>query len=87
MAPRFVVPRSVFRVAGRRAAQPAFFRYNSSSATRASQIAQFAAQAEKPSAMEASVPLLWAICGGLTYVAFNRQSNADTANVDKLIIV
>lgn len=37
---------------------------------------------------EAAVPLLWAVCGALTYTAWNRmdQKNAG-GNVEKLLIV
>jgi hypothetical protein len=39
-------------------------------------------------AMEAGVPVMWAVCGALTYTAWNRMdaSNA-SGNVEKLIIV
>ncbi|KAF1849217.1 uncharacterized protein K460DRAFT_279581 [Cucurbitaria berberidis CBS 394.84] len=74
--------------AGKRAA-PAALRYNSSSSSsRAARVIEIAAQAERPSGAEAGVPALWAVCGALTYAAWNRM-NEQTAgeNVEKLLIV
>jgi len=47
-----------------------------------------AAQAEKPSAVEASVPVMWAVCGVLCYTAFSRVEEANGKEaVETLLIV
>ena len=39
-------------------------------------------------AAEAAVPVMWAVCGALTYTAWNRMSERSAGdNVEKLIIV
>jgi hypothetical protein len=39
-------------------------------------------------AVEAGVPVLWAVCGALTYTAWMRMDERTAGdNVDKLIIV
>jgi hypothetical protein len=39
-------------------------------------------------AAEAAVPVMWAVCGALTYTAWNRMdSNNASGNVEKLLIV
>ncbi|KAL1591799.1 hypothetical protein SLS59_010071 [Nothophoma quercina] len=66
----------------------AFVRYNSSSSTsRAARIVEMAGQVEKPSALEASVPVMWAVCGALTYTAWIRMDGRKGDEVEKLIIV
>jgi len=45
-----------------------------------------AARAEKPSPLEASVPVMWAVCGVLTYTAFNRIQEG-SGDVETLLIV
>ncbi|KAJ4334662.1 hypothetical protein N0V87_006698 [Didymella glomerata] len=65
----------------------AFVRYNSSSTSRAARIVEMAGQVEKPSALEASVPVMWAVCGALTYTAWNRMEGRKGDEVEKLIIV
>ncbi|KAF1927588.1 uncharacterized protein M421DRAFT_421428 [Didymella exigua CBS 183.55] len=66
----------------------AFVRYNSSSSTsRAARVVEMAGQVEKPSALEASVPVMWAVCGALTYTAWNRMDGRQGDEVEKLIIV
>jgi len=74
--------------AGKRAA-PAAFRANSSSSTsRAARIVEIAAQAERPNPAEAAVPVMWAVCGALTYAAWNRMDQRTAGdNVEKLLIV
>ncbi|KAF1939263.1 hypothetical protein EJ02DRAFT_259710 [Clathrospora elynae] len=68
---------------------PAAFRYNSSSSSsRAARVIEMAAQAERPTAAEAAVPVMWAVCGLLTYTAWNRMSERTAGeNVEKLLIV
>ncbi|OSS43394.1 hypothetical protein B5807_11992 [Epicoccum nigrum] len=69
----------------------AFVRFNSSSSSstsRAARIVEMAGQVEKPSALEASVPVMWAVCGALTYTAWNRMDGRKgDDSVEKLIIV
>lgn len=74
--------------AGKRAA-PAAVRYNSSSSSsRAARVIEMAAQAERPSGAEAAVPVMWAVCGALTYTAWNRMTERNAGeNVEKLLIV
>ncbi|KAF2740106.1 hypothetical protein EJ04DRAFT_559132 [Polyplosphaeria fusca] len=87
MALRFALPKRFpinAALAGKRT--PASFRYNST-ASPAGTIAQLAAAAEKPSPLEASVPVMWAICGGLIYAAWNRIDERETESVEKLLIV
>jgi hypothetical protein len=64
-------------------------RYNSSSSSSsAARIVEMAAQAERPSAAEAAVPVMWAVTAGLGYAAWNRMSERSAgANVEKLLIV
>lgn len=38
-------------------------------------------------ALEASVPVMWAVCGALTYTAWNRMDGRKGDEVEKLIIV
>jgi hypothetical protein len=75
----------MFRIATRlplRAARTPFVRYNSST-TGASRIVQLAGQVERPSAIEASVPVMWAVCGALVFTAFNRvEERAGSENVE-----
>ncbi|KZM20717.1 uncharacterized protein EKO05_0007929 [Ascochyta rabiei] len=66
----------------------AFVRYNSSSSTSSTaRIINMAGQVEKPSVLEASVPVMWAICGALTYTAWNRMEGRKGDEVERLIIV
>ncbi|KAJ8104878.1 hypothetical protein OPT61_g10517 [Boeremia exigua] len=65
----------------------AFVRYNSSTTSRASRIVEMAGQVEKPHVLEASVPVMWAVCGALTYTAWNRMEGRKGDEVEKLIIV
>ncbi|OAK95309.1 hypothetical protein IQ06DRAFT_232266 [Phaeosphaeriaceae sp. SRC1lsM3a] len=76
-----------FRPITSAAARPVRFN-SSSSASSAARVIQMASQAERPNTAEAAVPLLWAVCGALTYTAWNRmdQKNAG-GNVEKLLIV
>ncbi|KAH3999205.1 hypothetical protein HBI56_083830 [Parastagonospora nodorum] len=64
-------------------------RFNSSSSSSsAARVMQMAAQAERPNATEAAVPVMWAVCGALTYTAWNRMDERTAGgNVEKLIIV
>ena len=64
-------------------------RFNSSSsASSAARVFQMASQAERPSNAEAAVPLLWIVCGALTYTAWNRMEERTAGeNVEKLLIV
>ena len=64
-------------------------RFNSSStSSSAARMMEMAAQAERPNAAEAAVPLAWVACGALTYAAWNRMSERSAAsNVEKLLIV
>ena len=68
---------------------PATIRYNSTtSSSRAARVMEIAAQAEKPSPMEATVPIMWAICGALTFTAWRRiEEKSGQENVEKLLIV
>ena len=92
MAPRFAplvrLPITTAALAAKRTA-PATLRLNSNtSSSRAARVIEIAAQAEKPSAMEAAVPAMWAVCGALIYTAWNRvDEKSGVENVDKLIIV
>ncbi|KAF2686899.1 hypothetical protein K458DRAFT_386864 [Lentithecium fluviatile CBS 122367] len=91
MAPRLApivrLPITTFSLAGKRT--PAFARFNSNtSSSRAARVIEMAAQAEKPSALETAVPVMWAVCGGLIYTAWNRVEEKSGAEcVDKLLIV
>ncbi|KAF2644037.1 hypothetical protein P280DRAFT_515011 [Massarina eburnea CBS 473.64] len=91
MAFRFMLPNRLPITAASFAAKrvPATVRYNSSSNSgRASRVIQIAAQAEKPNAMEATVPIMWVLCGGLIFTAWNRiEEKSGQENVDKLLIV
>ncbi|KAL1592645.1 hypothetical protein SLS60_011061 [Paraconiothyrium brasiliense] len=81
MAPRFALP---VRLPIRTFRAPA--RFNSNTSTRAARVIEMAAQAEKPSALEAGVPVMWAVCGGLIYTAWNRVEERDGAeNVQKVL--
>ncbi|KAI8943329.1 hypothetical protein NX059_001346 [Plenodomus lindquistii] len=68
---------------------PAAARFNSSSSSStAARVIQMAAEAERPSAAEAAVPALWAVCGVLTFTAWNRMGERSAeGNVEKLLIV
>lgn len=91
MAPRFAplvrLPITSAVLAAKRTA-PASIRLNSNtSSSRAARVIEMAAQAEKPSAMEAAVPVMWAVCGVLTYAAWNRvEEKSGVENVDKVRI-
>lgn len=63
-------------------------RLNSTSTTRSAthRIAEMAAQAEKPSAFEASVPVMWALSGAAILTAWSRIDEKDDS-VEKLLIV
>ena len=65
---------------------PATLRLNSNtSSSRAARVMEMAAQADKPSALEAAVPVMWAVCGGLIYTAWNRvEERSGQENVDKV---
>ncbi|KAJ4351445.1 uncharacterized protein N0V89_006787 [Didymosphaeria variabile] len=85
MAPRFALP--VRLPITRTFRAPARFNSNTSTG-RAARVIEMAAQAEKPSTLEAGVPIMWAICGGLIYTAWNRIEEREGAeNVQKLLIV
>jgi hypothetical protein len=73
---------------GKRAA-PTTMRYNSSSSSSsAARMIEMAAQAERPNATEAAVPVMWALCGALTYTAWNRMSERSAGqDIEKLLIV
>ncbi|KAF2015106.1 hypothetical protein BU24DRAFT_493569 [Aaosphaeria arxii CBS 175.79] len=63
-------------------------RLNSSAATSpAARLAEIARTAEKPSALEASVPVMWAVSGALIYTAWNRIDEKKEDHVEKLLIV
>ncbi|KAH7068425.1 hypothetical protein FB567DRAFT_588654 [Paraphoma chrysanthemicola] len=63
-------------------------RFNSSSSTSsAARVFQMAAQAERPNAAEAAVPVMWAVCGALTYTAWNRMDERNAGDAEKLLIV
>ncbi|CAI6332714.1 unnamed protein product [Periconia digitata] len=81
------LPITAASLAGKRV--PATIRYNSTTnSSRAARVIEMAAQAEKPSALEATVPIMWAICGALTYTAWTRiDEKNDAENVDRLLIV
>ncbi|KAL5395540.1 hypothetical protein PMIN06_007937 [Paraphaeosphaeria minitans] len=85
MAPRFVLPVCLPIIRTFRA--PA--RFNSNITTsRAARVIEMASQAEKPSALEAGVPVMWAVCGALIYTAWNRVEDREgNENVGKLLIV
>ncbi|KAL6711403.1 hypothetical protein ACN47E_004337 [Coniothyrium glycines] len=70
-------------------ASPAALRHNSSSsASAASRVIEIAAQAERPNAAEAAVPVMYALGAALTYAAWNRMTERNAGgNVEKLIIV
>ncbi|ORY10008.1 hypothetical protein BCR34DRAFT_602467 [Clohesyomyces aquaticus] len=89
MAARFVLTKRfplTAAVAGKRT--PAFARLNSSSsASRAARVIEMAAQAEKPTAFEASIPVLWALCGAAAFATWNRIDDKGEDHVEKLLIV
>lgn len=63
-------------------------RFNSStSTTRPARIMQMAAQTSRPSPAEAAVPLMWAVCGGLIYTAWNRVEEREDGVVEKVCVV
>ncbi|OAL44511.1 hypothetical protein IQ07DRAFT_241952 [Pyrenochaeta sp. DS3sAY3a] len=64
-------------------------RFNSSSSSsRAARVIEMAAQAERPNAAEAAVPVAWVLCGALTYTAWNRMTERNAGeNVEKMLIV
>jgi hypothetical protein len=84
MALRFILAKRLPITAASR--MPAAIRYNSSSSSsRTARVIEMAAQAEKPSAMEATVPIMWAICGALTFAAWARiEEKSGVENVDKV---
>jgi hypothetical protein len=88
MAPRFTpllrLPINAASLASKRT--PAAFRFNSNTSTSgAARVMEMAAQADKPSALEAAVPVMWAVCGGLIYTAWNRvEERSGVENVDKV---
>ncbi|KAF2658663.1 hypothetical protein K491DRAFT_713373 [Lophiostoma macrostomum CBS 122681] len=88
MAPRFVLPKRLPITASFAAKRtPAFARFNSSSSTStAERIVEMARQAEKPSALEASVPIMWLVSGAFIYTAFQRAEKGED-HVEKLLIV
>jgi hypothetical protein len=46
-----------------------------------------ARSAEKPSALEASVPIMWLLSGAAIYTAFTRIEGKGEDHVEKLLIV
>ncbi|KAF9693059.1 hypothetical protein EKO04_009327 [Ascochyta lentis] len=62
-------------------------RYNSSTSTRAPRIANLAASVEKPSALEASVPVVWTLCWALTWAAWKRSERRGGDEVETMIVV
>ncbi|KAJ4305776.1 hypothetical protein N0V90_001308 [Kalmusia sp. IMI 367209] len=83
MAPRFALP--VRLPITRTFRAPARFNSNTSS-SRAARVIEMAAQAEKPSALEAGVPVMWAVCGGLIFTAWGRIGERDgSENVEKVL--
>lgn len=38
-------------------------------------------------AAEAAVPVMWAVCGALTYTAWNRMDERNAGDAEKLLIV
>lgn len=82
MAPRFVLPARLPITRTFRA--PARFNSNTST-SRAARVIELASQAEKPSALEAGVPVMWAACGVFTLLVWNRiEERAGTENVEKV---
>ncbi|KAF2867790.1 hypothetical protein BDV95DRAFT_610691 [Massariosphaeria phaeospora] len=90
MAPRFALPKR-FAITASFATKraPVAFRYNSSSSSsRAARVIEMATQAEKPSPLEATIPIMWLISGALIYTAWNRIDEKSAGNnVEKLLIV
>ena len=84
MAPLFTPLFRLASLASKRT--PATLRFNSNtSSSRAARVMEMAAQADKPSALEAAVPVMWAVCGGLIYTAWNRvEERSGVENVDKV---
>jgi hypothetical protein len=82
MAPRFILPARLPLTRTFRA--PA--RFNSNTTTsRTARVIEMANQTEKPSAFEAGVPVMWAVCGALTYMAWNRiEEREGSENVGKV---
>ncbi|EMD90534.1 hypothetical protein COCC4DRAFT_127864 [Bipolaris maydis ATCC 48331] len=68
---------------------PTAMRFNSSSSSSsAARMMEMAAQAERPNATEVAVPVMWALCGALTFAAWNRVSERNASHeVEKLLIV
>ena len=84
MAPRFVLP--IRLPVTRTFRAPARFNSNASS-SRAARVIEMAAQAERPSPLETAVPVMWAVCGGLIYAAWNRiEAKEGEKNVEKVCL-
>lgn len=73
----------------------AFPRYNSTSTStststsataRTSRIAEMASRAERPTALETAVPVMWLATGVLGYVALNRVGERDAGVVDEVCV-
>lgn len=58
----------------------------SSATSRIAQVGQMAAQAEKPTVLEASVPVMWALSGAAILAAWSRVDEKEDS-VEKLLIV
>lgn len=86
MAPRFVLPVRLPITRTFRAASPVAARFNSNTTTsRAARVIEMAARAEKPSALEAGVPVMWAVCGALIATAWGRIGEREgNENVEKV---
>lgn len=67
---------------------PTLARFNSSTSTSsAARIVEIARSAEKPSSVEAAVPVMWAVTGGLCLLAWNRAAERKEDHVQKLLVV
>ncbi|KAF2182030.1 hypothetical protein K469DRAFT_713110 [Zopfia rhizophila CBS 207.26] len=88
MARRFVPKRLPITAAfaGRRTAL-ARFNSTSSASGSAARVMQMAAQADKPSPFEASVPVMWLLSGAAIFTAWNRIDEKQEDHVEKLLIV
>ena len=82
MSPRVFLPTA--RLALRSLRTPIRFTSNTTT-SRTARVIEMAAQAERPSAVEAAVPVMWAVCGGLAFAAWNRiEAREGSENVEKV---
>ncbi|KAF2267552.1 hypothetical protein CC78DRAFT_530658 [Lojkania enalia] len=63
-----------------------FLRHHSSASRAGARIVHIAAQAEKPSAAEAGLPVVWALCAGLGVAAWRRAECSGDC-VEELLVV